>query len=410
MTGTIIAQVISYLITPILTRIYSTEEMGELGIYLRIVGFISVLATARYEMSLPLPKNDSHSFLLYRVSFRIALFSLLGSAILGVIYLVFRQFGLNDVLFVFISVLSALFVVLINIGTNWSIRNKHFTKISNTRITASLTTNAFRWVFGVFHFGSIGLLLASLIGYILSSISFVREFFELIKSHKSNKSKQKTYVLLKEYKQFPSVSLPHSLVDLGSDLLIATLIVTFFSKDIFGSYSHSFAILKLPLVVIGAAISQVFFGKCSQMVNEGKSIARLLKKTLITLFFLSIIPFTVIFFYGEELFAFVFGEKWASSGHYSEIMTIWLMTNFLVSPVSSIPMIINRQKEFFVFGITSACIQLFSFGVLPLIWGTSDESFIAILWFASIVQAAFFVFVAFATLYYAKLGVVNKSV
>ncbi len=405
MTGTIVAQVISYLITPILTRIYSTEEMGELGMYMRIVGFISVLATARYEMSLPLPKSDSHSFLLYRVSFRIALYTLLGSAGLGLIYLIVQQFELNDVLFVLITLLSAFFLVFINIGTNWSIRKKNFSKIANTRITASLTTNGLRWLFGVFHMGSIGLILASLMGYLFSSVSFLREFGDLLKSHSRNKSKQKTYVLLKEYKQFPTVSLPHSVVDLASDLVIATFIVTYFSKDIFGSYSHSFAILKLPLVVVGASISQVFFGKCSQMVNEGKPIIGLLRKTLLTLLLLSIIPFSIIFFYGEEMFAFVFGEKWASSGHLSEIMTIWLMTNFLISPVSSIPMIINRQKEFFFFGITSACIQLFSFGVLPLIWGTSYDSFISILWFVSIVQASFFVFVAFATLHYAKMGV-----
>ena len=66
MTGTVLAQALTYLITPVLTRIYSTEEMGELGVYLRIVGFVAALATLRYELTLPIPKRDKHAFLLYR--------------------------------------------------------------------------------------------------------------------------------------------------------------------------------------------------------------------------------------------------------------------------------------------------------------------------------------------------------
>ena len=69
LSGTIIAQAVGYLIAPILTRLYTTAEMGELGFYMRLTGFISAIATLRYEAALPLPKLDGHSFLLYRLSF-----------------------------------------------------------------------------------------------------------------------------------------------------------------------------------------------------------------------------------------------------------------------------------------------------------------------------------------------------
>ena len=86
-TGTVLAQVIGYLISPILTRIYSTEEMGDMGVYLRAVGFIAALGTLRYEMAIPLPKNDAHSFLLYKVSLRIAGYILLACTCIGILYL-----------------------------------------------------------------------------------------------------------------------------------------------------------------------------------------------------------------------------------------------------------------------------------------------------------------------------------
>ena len=60
MSGTLIAQIIGYAIAPILTRLYTTEEMGELGFYMRLTGFIAAIATLRYEAALPLPLSLIH--------------------------------------------------------------------------------------------------------------------------------------------------------------------------------------------------------------------------------------------------------------------------------------------------------------------------------------------------------------
>lgn len=52
LSGTIIAQVIGYALAPVLTRLYSTAEMGELALYMRVTGFAAI-ATLRYEAALP---------------------------------------------------------------------------------------------------------------------------------------------------------------------------------------------------------------------------------------------------------------------------------------------------------------------------------------------------------------------
>jgi teichuronic acid exporter len=405
MSGTVLAQALTYLISPILTRIYSTEEMGDLGIFLRAVGFISALATARYELSIPLPKNESHSFLLYRLSLQIAKYTLIACTIIGIVYLISQPFDVNQLVFVAITLVSSIFLVIINLGTNWAIRKKHFKKISYSKVTNSFVSNGLRWFFGVMNLGSFGLLFASLIGYIVSSFTFFKELFQLKKEHAGLISAKKTYVLSKVYNQFPMVSLPHVLLDLGRDLLIASLIISFFSKDIFGSYNHSYTILKLPLAVIGVSIGQVFFNRCNEMINEGKPIISLLNKTILSLVAMSIIPFTVIFFFGKPLFSFVFSEQWEMSGYYSEIMAVWLFFNFLSSPTSSIPLILHRQKEYFIMGLISTVLQLIGFGVLPFVLGTSKDAFVQILWFVSITQTMLLIFMIFITLYYARKGV-----
>ncbi|MBL4862999.1 MAG: lipopolysaccharide biosynthesis protein [Crocinitomicaceae bacterium] len=405
LTGTMMAQGIGYLISPILTRIYSTEEMGELGVYMRIVGFISAIATARFELSLPLPKQEAHSFLLYKISLRISKIVLLCTVLVGIIYYVINPVNVYDASFLAITLVSTVFVIYINLGTNWSIRNKNFKQIARQRIVNSLTSNLLRWLFGALSFGTLGLIFATLIGYAVSSLSFIREYLHLDKVKYLRYSKKKSLPLTKEYRQFPMVNLPHVMVDLGRDLIIAALIVIYFGKDVFGLYSHSHMVLKIPLIVIGASVGQVFFNKCSELVNSGQSTFPLMKRTLGILSLLSIIPFSLIFFFGEPLFSFVFSEEWADSGYYSEIMAVWLMANFLISPLSSLPLVLKRQKEFFLIGIFGSLIQLFSFGVLPILYGTSEETLIFVLWFVSIAQAIYFSGVCMVTLYYAKLGV-----
>jgi len=399
------AQAIGYLISPFLTRIYSAEEMGELGMYMRIVGFVSALATARFELAIPLPKNENHSFLLYQLSLRIAKAVVLALMVLLIAFYFVKPLGLDDLVFGILTIVSTIFMVYINLGTNWAIRKSQFKKISQQRIINSLTANSLKWIFGVFSMGSFGLILASLAGFVLSSFGFVREYFMLQNTLKDNYSKKKTRVLAMEHKQFPMVNLPHVLVDLGRDLIIAALIALFFGKDTFGLFNHSYMILKLPLVIVGASIGQVFFNKCSVLVREGNSTYDLMKRTLLILFGLSIVPFSIIFFFGEPLFSFVFSADWAKSGYYSEIMTIWLMMNFMISPLSSLPLVLKRQKEFFFIGLFTSISQVFCFFIFPFLWGDSEGVFVDMLWVLSISQAVILFFVIIITLYYSKKGV-----
>ena len=408
MTGTVIAQVFSFLISPILTRIYSPEEMGDLNLYVRIVGFISALATARFELSLPLPKKDEHSYLLYRLSLRIAMYMMLGVVIISLFYFILTGFNTKLILFAILTFTSIVFIVITNLGTNWSIRKKHFKTIAISRMLNSGVSNLLKWGFGALNWGSFGLILASLIGYLVSSISFVKEWFKIDRLHKNFRSQRKTKVLINTYREFPTVNLPHVLVDSGKDLLLAFFMIFYFSKDVFAWYSHSYSILQLPITIVGLAIGQVFFSKCAELVAEGKSTTSILKKTVISLFLVSIVPFTILFFFGRPLFSFVFGDNWENAGLYSEIMSIWFMINFLNSVVSTLPSILHRQKQFFYLGIISAVIQLSGFGLLPLYFGTGEEQFPKVLWVVSIVQSMFLIYVLYMMFKFSRLGLQKR--
>jgi O-antigen/teichoic acid export membrane protein len=105
--------------------------------------------------------------------------------------------------------------------------------------------------------------------------------------------------------------------------------------------------LALPAALIGSAVSQVFYQKASAIYNEKGDLKSLVKNTMFGLSLLAFPIFAVIFIWGDAIFAFVLSDLWRTSGEYAQILSIWMFMKFIVSPVSNIPMILNRQKKMF---------------------------------------------------------------
>ena len=393
LSGTLIAQVIGYALAPLLTRLYSTAEMGELALYMRITGFIAAIATLRYEAALPIPKYDGHSYLLYRISL------LLSFVVLGISSLILISLIVTDITpgfswyYLILIILGSAAIVVINIGTNWSIRTGSFSLISRQKISNSLFSNFLKWGFAYLSWGYFGLILATFIGYFISCFEFVFNYRGLKKKFSKLKSRKKTWVLLKDHREFPLLNLPHILVDHGRDMLIATLILAYFSESVYGSFSHSYAMLRIPSMLIGVSLSQVFYNQAIKLYNDNQPMLPLMKKTIGMLITISIIPFAILYFYGEPIFAWIFGANWAEAGSYSETMSFWLMVSFVISPISALPMILKKQKIAFVFGTISALIQVIPLFIIPAIYGSSNEIFILSLQVISYTQALWFLLV-----------------
>jgi O-antigen/teichoic acid export membrane protein len=269
-------------------------------------------------------------------------------------------------------IISVFSLAFFNLGTNWSIRKKYFKKISFSKMSNSITLNSSRVVFGFLNWGSFGLILSFVLSLMVGASFFVYDFITLKFISKSSLNRLKTRVLSREYKNFPLASLPHSLSDHARDLFIGIIIIELFSESIFGSFDHTYKMLRIPAMLIGASLSQVFFNHISGKFNDGESILPLFKKIIGYLGLFSLIPFTVVYFFGTELFTFVFGEQWAVSGRLSEIMAPWLMLNFIVTPLSTIPLVFNKQKSFFLISILTSALQVAGFLILPYVLLKND--------------------------------------
>jgi O-antigen/teichoic acid export membrane protein len=390
-SGTVLSQLISLFLSTRVTREFLPEETADLGLFLRIVGVGAALATLRYEMALPIPKNDTHSFRLYRLAFFVTLIiTAVSFVILGISSIFVSDWEMA--LFLLLIPVGLFFTSVLNIGTNWAIRFKKFSEISYTNVTNSTFSGGLKWLFGVMNTGSIGLIVATILGLFISSFWYLREFFRSRKLFNVRMRSKRNYAMALQYSEYPKINLPHVLMDLGRDLLVATIILQLYSKTDFGSFDHSYRMLRLPLILVGMSIGQVFFQRVAERVNNKLVVLPDIRKSILMLSLLSIVPFGVIFFFGDDLFAYVFSEAWRQSGEFAEILTPWFMVNFIVSPLTSLPLVLGKQREFFYIAIFGSTMILLAISLPYYLYDASMET---TLWILSISQVFYRIFLIF---------------
>ncbi len=398
MSGTFLAQVLTYIFAPIISRLYTPEDFGDLAIFMRLVSVGAAIATLRYEPSLPIVKGDAQSFRLYRFALRSTIIVTIVSLIVIIVPAALSK-DVNEALYYVLLPVALLFMAIYNIGTNWAIRHKMFRVISYTKVANNLSAGLLKIGLGWLKMGYIGLVIGTVAGLGLSTIWFVRDFFTAKKKYRIKSKSPGNYILAKEHKDYPLINLPHAAMDLGRDLLIAVLILELFSKADLGLYDYSYKMLRFPLVLAGMAIGQVFLQRCAEKVNNNEDIVPMITKAVKSLMVLSIIPFATVFFFGEEIFAFVFGEEWRGAGRFSEIMAPWFLVNFIASPISTLPLILNKQRVFFKLGMIGTTLMIGTMSIPPLVYNASVET---TLWIVSCTQAGYLVFVIFKKFEFAR--------
>ena len=164
-------------------------------------------------------------------------------------------------------------------------------------------------------------------------------------------SKVKIIEMAQRYKNFPKYSILAILANKLSYQLTNIIISMMYSVATLGFYSHVQRILGLPASLIGTSIGRVFFYEANkEKQSTGKAI-NTWKKTIKKLLLVGAPIFSILFLAVESLFAFVFGEPWRIAAEYAQIVIPFFFVQFMVSSISSIETIMEKQNLDLLFNI-----------------------------------------------------------
>ena len=396
------AQVIAISVSPILTRIYSPDDFGVLALYFAIVSLLSIIATGRYEYAIVIPKNEKDAF-------NILLFALLlATFISSVLFVIFLLFNHEITLFLgnpaisnwlYLVPFSVFLTSIYQIFNYYNSRKKHYKNLAKSQITRSATTASVNLLMGFEGFLHSGLIVGNLIGQLLGSIVLGKMTYTSAKPFFKDRNRLKIFLLSKKHKKLPLYNLPNAIMDDFKLLFVTILIGKLFSVAILGEFSLAWKMLQVPMSLIGSSLSQVLYVELAQVeVKELNKVAKnfLLKTSLI------ISPiFIFIYFFSEDIFSFVFGEKWLMSGTIASILSPWMFFSFLTSPLASIFIIINKQEVLFIYSII---ILLVLVGTLLLFW---NDGILVMMQYISISMSS--ILVMFIGVLFYNINVANEK-
>ena len=334
-SGTAVAQVLSIVFVPILTRIYPPAIYGTLAVFTSLLSLLIVASSFRYELTIPLPERDDEAEYLLILSFcivttlTIIFFGILtvwGDYLAGVFHFEFVKpyYWLFCLGFFGISVYQVL--------TYWTLRSKDYLTITHTRIAQSISGSVSKIVLGILGFGSFGLICGDIIGRMVGITTLGRTIVPRIWTEIHNFDSNKMRTLAYEYRRFPAFSLPASFINEISLQVPILFISGMFGLQMVGLYALTYSMLVLPVSLITGSISQVFVGESSEIFRHRSDELLDLYTTTTKKLFLFGGP---IIFIGAVIsplvFPIIFGSAWKDAGMFSVPLSFMIISQFVVS-------------------------------------------------------------------------------
>lgn len=350
--GTAIAQAITIASMPVLSRLYSPADFGNLSFFLAVSAIVATIITFRYEAAVLLPKHDQDAGTL-------VLISLLGIVSMSALLISFGLMFPNSFdmwlgqdrtspgstpAFI-MAALSALLAV----GLAWLNRQKRFLEMAGLRVLQSGGVALLALVLGFFpEFGWSGLIVSQMAGCLLVSAIAIYLSRHMVALWE----KGRLVVLAMQYQSSPRYLLPTALLDVVTLQLPILLITSSFGPEEAGQFGMAMRVLALPAAVLGAAVGQVFLQRVAVLVHENVSqIRSAYYKVSFVLFAVGVVPALLLAFWGEGLFTLLLGSSWGPSGRIAEVLVFSSFIYFVFSPTSAVLQVLGKQQVLLAFGV-----------------------------------------------------------
>jgi O-antigen/teichoic acid export membrane protein len=347
MSGNGLSQVVVLLISPLITRLFTTAEIGIYAFFISIVNISSVISGGRYENAIVIAKNEKEAINIFALTF---VLSLIVSALLfvGISIMFFSDFSFfeNEIsqAWAFLIPLLSFLLSLYNLFRFYALRNKKYKHISASMPVESLTNGGLSLLFGWLIGGAWTLIIAGIISkflavYILlsSSIKSIRNNIKLVSI-----SEMKNVARI-HYK-FPLFEGPNALLYTFGQQGIIIFLVKLFNDSIAGIYSYTNRILLTPVQIFSSSFTQVMYQKLSEVKNiNSNDYFSLLAKSTNSMFYYLIIPYFIFVFTAKYYVPFIFGDNWAELYKYMYVLAPYSMIILVSAAFTNVFKIDNKQ-------------------------------------------------------------------
>lgn len=348
--GTALAQGISVLTLPFVTRLYTPDDFSVLAVFVSFLSILSISACLRLDVAIPLPKRDVDAANLLALSLCgcTVVSAVIAIAIWCVPLRIISSAGLSaQHQYLWLLPIGVWLTSTYSALQFWFTRTKKFDLIAKTRVTQAISGIGVQVGMGWFGIGPLGLLLGQVVSsgtgissLLLKAIRDDDVFFRKITFKKMRH-------VLKRYSRFPKYATFEALANIAGIQLPIILIAALAGGPEPGYLMLATRAMTIPMGLIGGAIAQVYLSRAPEEFRTG-SLEKFSEKVLAGLFKAGVGPLVAIGILAPAAFSIIFGKEWARSGELIAWMVPWFIFQFLSSPISMVMHVTNKQKEMLV--------------------------------------------------------------
>lgn len=374
--GTSLKSLITFLALPILTRLYTPEDIGLFQLLLSVSMTFSIVSTLKYEMAIVLPRRRreaEHLVVLTLLSLAMmtavtaVLFALWGDPLLRLL----KAPGLAPYKALAVA---AIFATGLLQGVRYiQIREKQYGDLARNNVVQAVVTQAGSVGFGILQPTFLGLFGSYALGCLVSALAILHQ----ARVTRYRIRRRWLRLLAWKHRQFPLISTIGMFIHELTIELPVFMFSGFYGAQVVGYYALAHRLLSTPMNLIQTSVGQVYFQEASAAFQQ--SPARLLRVYLVTirrLALVGLVPLVLALVAAPPLVRILLGEQWATSGVYIQIIVFGLYFGFINGPIGTTYAVIGRQEIILYLRIASIALRFGSMYLLRrdpvlMLWASS---------------------------------------
>lgn len=342
-SGSMLGQIIGFIGSMIMTRMYTASEIGIMTTIVSISGIFAPVINARFDFALVKEQKERYILALVKMSIYIGIALSLIVSLVSYIYFI----GIEGFISPFISILFVFLILVIqafsNVFKSYNNNIGEFKTMTSVIVMRRFAEEISMAIFGLLGWKAIGLLISRVIG----------QYFGMKREIKNIKKKYKEIISVQWqdmteayniHKRQLYYSAPAALMNAGSYSLISLVVGKYFGLEILGVYAISFAVLGLPLSVISGNVSKVYFSEASKEYAIKGTFNESTNKTLVFLIIVAIVLFLIMYYIFPMIVPFIYGSKYEMSGFMIRILAPMFAVRFVSSAINTGLVVCNKQS------------------------------------------------------------------
>lgn len=336
--GTMGAQFIPILLSPIILRLYAPEAFGEFGVAITVATFCGIMATLKMEHGVIQASTEAEAARTYWSVLYVSLSLSTALSLLTCLILAWVSPHLLSFWSMVLVPMQAAAMVMMRLKSYYVLKIEAYPIQARTRIIQSALGAGLTILMGLLYANAITLQLALLLAVSLTLL-------QLPAPRGRRFSWRSMAFVLKKHRKFLYFSLVGDTMNTLTVLAPQFLFAQVFGLAAGGQMAQTNRILMTPSKLVGGAIMEVFY-RTALADKSGKGDQSLMFRYLSTALLNAVVGiplFVTLYVFAEDIVPFVFGPEWVELGIYIKTLAAAICVLFIFGPLANMHYVLGTQ-------------------------------------------------------------------